>query len=134
MPNAWQIGNLTIAGVIMGLGELVFCTSILAFGAYRMGFDTATLRTLAFVVIVFGNQATTYNNRERWRLWSSRPSFWLALSSIADLLIASTLAVGGIAMAPLPAWMVIFMLAAAIVFAVVMDFVKVPVFRRLKIT
>jgi len=134
MPNAWKIGNLTIAGVIMGLGELVFCTSILAFGAYRMGFDTATLRTLAFVVIVFGNQATTYNNRERRRLWSSRPSFWLVASSVADLLIASTLAVGGIAMAPLPALMVIFMLAAAVVFAIVMDFVKVPVFHRLKIT
>ena len=39
MPNAWRIGNLTVAGVIMGIGELVFCTSVLAFGAYRMGFD-----------------------------------------------------------------------------------------------
>src|ERR1700683_4229451 len=29
VPNAWRIGNLTVAGVIMGLGELVFCTSIL---------------------------------------------------------------------------------------------------------
>ena len=38
-PNAWRIGNLTIAGVIMGIGELLFCTAILAFGAYRMGFD-----------------------------------------------------------------------------------------------
>ena len=101
MPNAWQIGNLTVAGVIMGFGELVFCSSALAFGAYRMQFDIATLQTLAFVVIVFGNQATTYTNRERRRLWSSRPSFWLAASSVADILIASILAVGGIAMAPL---------------------------------
>ena len=102
MPNAWRIGNLTIAGVIMGIGELVFCTSVLAFGAYRMGFDIDALRTLAFVVIVFGNQATTYTNRERRRMWSSRPSFWLVVSSVADILIASTLAVGGIAMTPLP--------------------------------
>ena len=77
MPNAWRIGNLTVAGVIMGFGELVFCTSVLAFGAYRLGFDISALRTLAFVVIVFGNQATTYTNRERRHLWSSRPSFWL---------------------------------------------------------
>ena len=73
MPNAWRIGNLTVAGVIMGLGELVFCTSVLAFGAYRMGFDIGALRTLAFVVIVFGNQATTYTNRERRHLWSLSP-------------------------------------------------------------
>jgi H+-transporting ATPase len=104
MPNAWRIGNLTVAGVVMGTGELVFCTSVLAIGAYWMGFDIGALRTLAFIVIVFGNQATTYTNRVRRHLWSSRPSFWLVGSSIADLLIASTLAVGGIAMTPLPPW------------------------------
>ena len=133
MPNAWRIGNLTAAGIIMGLGELVFCTSILAFGAYRMGFDIGALRTLAFVLIVFGNQATMYINRERRHLWSSRPSFWLVFSSIADLLIASTLAIGGIAMTPLPAWAVAGTLAAAAVFAVILDLVKVPAFRRLRI-
>ncbi len=64
-PNGWYVGNLTIAGVIMGIGELLFCTTILAFGAYRIGFTISALQTLAFVVIVFGNQATTYTNRER---------------------------------------------------------------------
>ena len=134
MPNAWRIGNLTIAGVFMGIGELVFCTAVLAFGAYRMGFDIGALRTLAFVVIVFGNQATTYTNRERRHLWSSRPSFWLVVSSIADLLIASTLAIGGIAMTPLPVLIVAGTLAAAAIFAVILDLVKVPAFRRLGIT
>jgi len=133
-PNAWQIGNLTIAGVIMGIGELLFCTAILAFGAYRMGFAINALQTLAFVVIVFGNQATTYTNRERRHLWSSRPSIWLLLSSVADLLIASILAVAGIAMTPLPAWVVAGTLAAAVVFAILLDLVKAPVFQRLGIT
>ena len=85
-PNAWQIGNLTIAGVIMGIGELLFCAAILTFGVYRMGFTIGALQTLAFVVIVCGNQATTYTNRERRHLWSSRPIIWLLLSSVADLL------------------------------------------------
>ena len=133
MPNAWRVGNLTVAGVIMGLGELLFCTSVLAFGAYRMGLGIGALRTLAFIVIVFGNQATMYTNREHRHLWSSRPSFWVIVSSIADLLIASTLAIGGIAMTPLPAWMVAGTLAAAAVFAIVFDLVKIPAFRRLGI-
>lgn len=133
-PNAWRIGNLTIAGVMMGIGELTFCVSVLAFGAYRMRFGIAALQTLAFIVIVFGNQATTYTNRERRHLWSSRPSIWLLLSSIADLLIASTLAVAGIAMTALPVLMVAGVLVAAIVFAIALDFVKVPIFRFLEIT
>ena len=133
-PNTWQIGILTIAGVSTGIGELVFCTSVLAFGAYRMGYDIQALRTLAFVVIVFGNQATTYTNRERRRLWSSRPSFWLVVSSVTDLMIASTLAIAGIAMTPLPAVIVAGTLAAAVVFAVILDLAKVPLFARLGIT
>jgi H+-transporting ATPase len=133
MPNAWRIGALTVAGVVMGIGELVFCSAILAFGAWKLGFGIATLRTLAFVVIVFGNQATTYTNRGRPRLWSSRPSAWLVASSIGDVMIASILAVGGIAMAPLPAWVVAGTLAAAVAFAVVLDSAKVPLFARLSI-
>jgi hypothetical protein len=37
-------------------------------------------------------------------------------------------------MAPLPAWTVAAVLAAAAAFAVTFDFVKVPAFRRLQIT
>jgi H+-transporting ATPase len=133
LANAWQIGNLTIAGVAMGIGELVFCTAILVFGIHWMGFDIKSLQTLAFVAIVFGNQATTYTNRGRPRLWSTRPSVWLIGSSVADILIASTLAIAGIAMAPLPVAVVAGTLATTIVFTVLLELVKVPVFRRCKI-
>jgi H+-transporting ATPase len=133
MPNAWRIGALTIAGVFTGISELVFCTAVLAIAKFRLGFGMETLRTLAFVVIVFGNQATTYTNRGRRRIWSSRPSLWLIGSSVVDLLIATTLATCGIAMAPLPIFVVGGTLVTAAVFAFILDFAKVPVFTRLKI-
>ncbi|MGD1104767.1 MAG: HAD-IC family P-type ATPase, partial [Terriglobia bacterium] len=133
MPNAWRIGELTIAGVFMGISELVFCTAVLAIAKFRLGLGIETLRTLAFVAIVFGNQATTYTNRERQRLGSARPSRWLIGSSVVDVLIASTLATFGIAMAPLPIFFVGGMLVAAAVFAFILDVAKVPVFKRLRI-
>jgi H+-transporting ATPase len=133
MPNAWRIGQLTIAGVFMGTCELVFCTAVLAIGKFRLGLGIDALRTLAFVTIVFGNQATTYTNRERQRMGSARPSRWLIGSSAIDVLIASTLAICGIAMSPLPVFAVGGILVAAAVFAFIADFVKVPVFKRLGI-
>jgi H+-transporting ATPase len=133
-PNSWKIRGLTVAGALMGIGELVFCTALLAYGKYGLDMDLNTLRTLAFVAIVFGNQATTYNNRERRHLWSSRPGNWVLASSGLDILIAATLAVTGIAMSPLPILVVIGALAGAGAFAVIIDFVKVPAFRRLAIT
>jgi H+-transporting ATPase len=117
----------------MGGGELIFCAAILLFASHRLGLGIQSLQTLAFVCIVFGNQATTYTNRERRRLWCSRPSGWLLAASAVDILIASVLAIGGIAMTPLPAAIVIGVLFGAAVFAVLLDFVKVPVFRRLNI-
>ena len=133
MPNAWRIGELTVAGVFMGISELVFCTAILAVAKFRLGLGVETLRTVAFVAIVFGNQATTYTNRERQRLGSSRPSAWLVASSVVDVLIAATLATWGIGMTALPIWAVGGTLLAAAVFAFLVDVVKVPVFQRLKI-
>jgi len=132
-PNVWRIGSLTIAGIFMGISELVFCTIVLFIGKFHLGFEIGTLQTLSFVAIVFGNQATTYLNRERKHLWSSTPSMWLIGSSVLDLLIASTLAICGIAMAPLPIFVVAGILVAAVVFAFILDFAKVQVFNRLRI-
>src|ERR1700683_3024916 len=133
-PSVWRVGRLTIAGVFMGVSELLFCTAVLAIAKFRLGFGIETLQTVAFLVIVYGNQATTYTNRTRWRLWSTRPSFWLVLSSVADLLIASTMANRGIAMAPLTLLVMGGTLAGAVVFAFVVDIAKVPIFNRLRIT
>lgn len=133
-PDVWRIGGMTIAGVVSGVGELAFCVSVLAFGAYRAKLGMDALRTLAFIAIVFGNQATTYTNRERLRLWSSRPSAWLLASSVADIAIASALAVWGIAMTPLPSWAIAATLGAAVVLALLVDQVKVPLLRRLDIS
>jgi PPK2 family polyphosphate:nucleotide phosphotransferase len=134
MPNSWRIGNLTTAGVVMGACLLAFCTTVLAVGKFRMNLGIDSVRTLAFVALVFGSQATIYAIRERRHLWGTRPSLLLAVSSIADIAIASTLAVGGIAMTALPALLVAGTLVAAAIFAFVLDFIKVPVFARLGVS
>jgi len=133
MPNSWQIGRITTAGAIFGTCFLAFSTAILVVGMYKLHFGIDALRTLSVVGIVFGSQATTYVIRGRGQLWGLRPSAWLILSSVADVLIISTMAICGIAMASLPVSIVAYEFAAAIVFAVVLDVVKIPVFARLHI-
>ena len=134
MPNSWNIGRITAAGVILGFCFLAFSTAILAVGKFELHLDVAALQTLSVVGIVFGSQATTYVIRGRQHLWGLRPSVWLVLSSAADVLIISALAVLGIAMAPLPIAIVASEFAAAIAFGAVLDVVKIPVFSRLQIS
>ena len=134
MPNTWQIGRITIAGIVLGVCFLAFSTTILAIGKFEMHLGIEALRTLCAVGIVFGSQATTYVIRGRQRLWGLRPSLILVLSSVADVLIISTMAICGIAMAPLAIWVVTCEFAAAIAFGLVLDIVKTPVFARLRIS
>ena len=116
----------------MGLCLLVFCLSVLAIGHFSIGLDAAALDTLALVALVFGSQTTLYAIRERQRLWS-RPGLWLNLSSLANVLVISTMAVVGILMTPLPMVLVTGTLVAAVGFGVVLAAVKIPVFQRLAI-
>jgi H+-transporting ATPase len=133
-PNAWQIGRITSAGVILGLFFLVFATTVLAFGKFELRLGTVALQTLSVVAIVFGSQATIYAIRERRHLWGLRPTIWLVMSSIADILIIATLAVRGIAMAPLPLAVVASEFGAAVLFWLALDGIKIPVFARLGIS
>jgi len=134
MPNSWQIGGITIAGVILGACFLVFSTAILAVGKFKLHLGIDAIRTLSVVGIVFGSQATTYVIRGRQHLWGLRPSLILVISSVADVLIIAALAGLGIAMAQLPVAIIAGEFAAAIVFGVFLDLVKLPVFARLGIS
>jgi H+-transporting ATPase len=131
-PNVWRIDNLTIAGVSLGIFDLAFCVAVLAIGMFGLHLGLDSLRTLTIVTMVFNGQAVFYVVRERRRLWSSRPSLIVVLSSVADLGIISTLALGGILMTPLPVAIVAGVLAAAIVLAFVLDQIKVALFVRLR--
>jgi H+-transporting ATPase len=133
-PNAWSIGKLTVAGVILGVCLLSFCTGVLAVAKFILHLEYGALQTVAFIVLVFGSQGTIYAIRERRHFWNSRPSFLVAASSLVDVAIASTLAMAGIAMAPIPAVVVAGTLAAAVLFAVALDFIKLPVFAHLGIS
>jgi H+-transporting ATPase len=125
---------VTLAGVIIGLCDLLFCIGVFAFGKFQMSLDLDALRTLATILIVFTGEASLYAIRERRRIWSSRPGLWVIVSSAGDVVVISALATLGLAMAALPVFVVLSTLGAATLFAFALDMVKVPVFKRLKIS
>ncbi|MHB1793572.1 MAG: HAD-IC family P-type ATPase [Acidobacteriaceae bacterium] len=133
-PNSWKIGKITLAGAVLGGCYLAFCTAVLAYGKFEMHLGIDALRTLTIVSINNGSQFTIFAIRERRRLWGLRPSLWLVLSTAAGALIISTMAFFGIAMAPLSLTVIACEFAAAAVFGLALDVVKIPVFARLNIS
>jgi H+-transporting ATPase len=133
-PSVWNVGHLTIGGICLGICDLAFCAGVLAVGTFHLRLGLEELRTLSIVTLIFSGQATLYVARERRHLWSPRPSSWLMAASIVDLLVISTLATRGIFMKPLPIALVAVLLAATVVFTLVLDLIRIPIFRRLQIS
>ncbi len=134
MPNTWKIGKITLAGTLLGTCYLAFCTAVLAYGQFGLHLGIGALRTLTIVSINNGSQFTIFAIREHRHMWGRRPSAWLVLTSVAGVLTISTMAYCGVAMTPLPLSVLAGAFAAAAVYGLVLDAVKIPVFTRLQLS
>jgi H+-transporting ATPase len=123
-PGRWNMRLITRIALAFGLCKLAFSIATLMLGKLVLGIEAAQLQTLAFVAVAFGNQAVLYVVRERRRLWSSRPSGWLLLSSVLDLTIISGLALSGTFMAQLEPAAFAFVALGATALALTLDQLK----------
>jgi H+-transporting ATPase len=130
-PNAWHVDNVTLLAVILALGNVVFGAAVLAIGRYRLGLDLGQIRTLAAVTLMIDGQAIFYVVRDRRRLWSSRPGVWVVTSSVVNVAIISLLAIFGVLMRPIGMELIGGVLAASLVLALALDFVKSLLTRHL---
>jgi len=127
--SSWRVQRITEVAMILGLVKLAFSLAVVAVGKYGLALAVDELQTLAFVTLVFGGQAAVYVVRERGRLWKSRPSIVLMLSSVADIGIALWLATSGALMAPLPPTTIGVVLIGSLGFALVLDTAKIMLAR-----
>jgi H+-transporting ATPase len=132
-PNAWRLRNLTLATVPLAAFKFAFCLGVLAVGAFFLRLTTGQMQTLIFLVFVFAGQALVYVLRERGRMWHSRPSVLMMVFSLLDIAVVSTLAIRGILMEPLPLPVVLALFGSTLTFALLLDQLKVVVFRHLSI-
>lgn len=132
-PNAWHIGRVTAAAIVLGTCNVLFCSTVLAIGWFRLGLENHGLRTLAAVTLVCSSQAAFYVVRDRRHLWSSRPSGWVLLSSVLDVSIIALLAGRGVLMHALSWSLIGAILAASVAFALILDAVKTVLFARLRL-
>jgi H+-transporting ATPase len=126
-PSVWRMRDITAAAIVLGACKLGFSTTILMLGTFWLGFRQPELQTLAFITLVFGNQAALYVLRERRRMWSSKPSGWVLASSVVDIAMVTVLALSGTLMEPTSWRVVAAVFVAAAGFALILDQIKRPV-------
>jgi len=133
-PDRWHIRTLMRAGISLGSLVLLLSFGLFFYGRDFLGLPLPQLQTLVFVTLVFTGQGMVYLVRERQHFWNSSPSRWMIFSSIADVSVVCLLSTRGILMAPLPAMIVGSVILVCVLYLIALDFLKVPILRRLMYT
>ena len=133
LPDHWDVRRITVIGAVTALGWLCLSFSVVVVGWYLIGWSLATLQTVVFLDLVFSGQATLFLMRERGPFWTSRPATTILVASGLDILLLSVLATFGILMSPVSPVVVVALLAIVVAVAVLLDRLKIWLFRRTEI-
>ncbi len=122
-----------MAAFSLALVLLVLDFSVFWIGHTLIRLDLPQARTFIFVWLVVSGQITVYLVREQHHFWRSRPSRWLLVSSIADVMIVSLLATQGWLMAAIPMYLVAALLFLGLIYLVGADFLRVRIFHHFQV-
>ncbi|MDE2063284.1 MAG: plasma-membrane proton-efflux P-type ATPase [Bradyrhizobium sp.] len=132
-PDRWNVRTLMFVGAALAALVLVLSFAVFFTGRDMLHLPLAQLQTLVFVMLVATGQGNVYLVRERGHFWRSRPSALLVASSIADLFVVGLMASKGVLMAPVSPALLGALLLAVVAYLLVLDQVKVFIFRRFNV-
>ncbi|QIK38707.1 plasma-membrane proton-efflux P-type ATPase [Caldichromatium japonicum] len=129
-PERWRIPNLMATAAPLAALILVLSFSVFFVGRDWLHLPLPQLQTLIFVMLVFTGLGNVYLVRERRHFWRSRPSRWLLIASVIDIAVVGLMASQGILMTAISPALIGGLLAVAMGYLVLMDFLKIGIFRR----
>ncbi|HYA37750.1 MAG TPA: plasma-membrane proton-efflux P-type ATPase [Candidatus Methylomirabilis sp.] len=130
-PVRWDVRRLVLVAAVLAVLVLALSFTVFFTGRDVLCLPLPQLQTLIFLMLVFTGQGNVYLVRTSRHLWQSRPSRWLLLASILDVVAVSVLAIQGIFMEALSPALVAGLLATVLLYLALLDFIKVRLFRRL---
>ncbi|OYW32709.1 MAG: divalent cation transporter [Rhizobiales bacterium 12-66-7] len=130
MPEKWNVGEIARLGGALAIGWLILAFGILWVAMAPLKLPVAQIQTLMFVYLMYSAQATIYLARTPDRFWSFAPSRYVAAATIGNVVIATILGTFGLLMAAVPVALLIGMLVVVLLGAILLDQVKIALFRN----
>jgi H+-transporting ATPase len=130
-PEAWNMR------LVLGMASVLgFVGPVAAFGLFYVADKTFTLgrpelQTLMYLMLSVAGHLTIFLTRTRGPFWSVRPARILVIAVIGAQAIATTIAVGGILVTPLPWYWALVVWGYAIAWFLLTDRLKLVAYRVL---
>jgi H+-transporting ATPase len=130
-PNIWNVKNITLASLVLGLLMVAEGTIAVLIGIYHFRLGLDKLQTFVMLMLVFTSQFRVYLVRERRHWWSSLPGREMLIASLATIAGFALLGMYGLIIPPITLYQVLFILGFSALFTLSIDFPKYYVFRKL---
>jgi H+-transporting ATPase len=133
-PNAWNVKNITLASIFLGILFFIIELALLVFAQSYLHLGLDQIKTLMLISLVYTGQFGIIIVRERGFFWKSMPARFVSITIAFAMVLFTLLAIFGVVLTPLPAWLVLFTLAVCVIFVLLMDPLKIYAFKRLGIS
>jgi len=130
-PNLWNVREITIASVLIGVMLLVEALIGVLIGVTYFNLPFQKLQTYVMLMLLFMSQFRILMVRERRHFWSSRPGRDLTLTVFVATLAFAILGVFGIIVPSLSFYQVLFLLLFSAAGTIVIDLPKYDIFKKL---
>lgn len=132
-PNKWNIKNITIASLLLGtlfaIGDLI----ILYVGINYFNLDFSRLQTLVILSLIFNSQFRILILRERKHFYASTPSIGIRVICVSTILAFILMGMFGMIIPNIQINQIIIVLCFSMLFTLLIDYIKVYIFKKLKI-
>ena len=132
-PDHWKIPPLMVASFGLALPVLLLSFGFLYVANNVLHLPLNQLQTLMFVMLVFTGQVNVYLVRDRLHFWNSRPSRWMLLGTLADIILVGIFASQGILMTAIPLSYVLISLLVVALYLPCADWIKILIFKLTQI-
>jgi H+-transporting ATPase len=130
VPERWNVNAVAQIAALYAAAWLALAFALLWVALHALALTIPQVQTLMFVYLIYSAQTTIYLTRTRDRFWSFAPSRYVAMATLGNAGIASVLAYFGILTTSVPALILVGTLVSVLAVTLLLDEIKILVFRR----
>ncbi len=129
-PSKWGVKSIMMTSAVFGVFLIVEAFVLWFLNSALLGLSVAGFQTIVFLLFDVDDKLVLFNVRTRKDFWKTKPSFYIVLSSAVGIIAGVLLAFYGFLIPSIPVSAIASVLAVSLVFFIVMDYVKKPLFKH----
>ncbi len=129
-PAKWNVKSIMSASAIFGGFLIIEAVIVWLLNSIYLGLSVAALQTVVFLLFDVDDKLVLFNIRTPKDFWKTKPSKYIVISSVIGIVAGVLISYYGFLITAIPLSSIILVFAISIIFFLLMDYIKKPLFKR----